>query len=670
MTDFTARRQRMIERQVRARGITDPPVLAALGRVPRESFVPDDLAEFAYDDNPLPIEGGQTISQPYVVAAMASALELSAADRVLEIGAGSGYAAAVLSHIAKEVYTIERLPVLAELARERCRDLGYDNVHVLLGDGTLGWPEQAPFDAIVAAAGGPRVPQALRDQLAVGGRLVMPVGDDPRDQELVRVRRLGEEEYSEETLGQVRFVPLIGEQGWPGPAIAPANPGPAPFLRPSPSVREHAAVTLIRECALPFSDLEARELDDLVHRASTSRVVLLGEASHGTSEFYQLRAVLTRRLIEHHGFNVVAVEADWPDSSRVDRHVRHRPPTSDPYRAFTRFPTWMWRNREFLAFVEWLREHNETLDEPGQQVSFHGLDLYSLYASVAAVLGYLDRVDPIAARVARERYGCLLPWSHDPTLYGRATLAGRYVSCEDGVVRMLRELLDRRLDYEQRDGELFLDAAQNASVVASAESYYRIMYYGSVESWNLRDRHMFDTLERLLAFRGPEAKAIVWAHNSHVGNAAATEMGARGEWNIGQLARQRWGTAAYLVGFGTDHGRVAAASRWDGPMEVKNVRPAHRSSYERLCHDTGVPAFWLPLRDAPRQELVEELASPRLERAIGVIYRPETELASHYFEAVLPEQFDGYLWLDETEAVAPLSAAEERGEVETYPFGL
>jgi protein-L-isoaspartate(D-aspartate) O-methyltransferase len=235
---------------------------------------------------------------------------------------------------------------------------------------------------------------------------------------------------------------------------------------------------------------------------------------------------------------------------------------------------------------------------------------------------------------------------------------------------MLRDMLSRRLDYQLRDGESFIDALQNARVVANAERYYRAMYYGSRESWNLRDEHMFETLQVLLAFRGPQTKAVIWEHNSHVGNAAATEMGARGELNVGQLARETFGDAAYSIGFGTDRGTVAAATDWDGPMEVKQVRPSHPDSYERLCHSSAIDAFFLPLRHPRRDEVRAELEAARLERAIGVIYRPETELASHYFHAVLPSQFDEWIWFDETRAVTPLGRVETRGEPETYPFGL
>jgi protein-L-isoaspartate(D-aspartate) O-methyltransferase len=291
---------------------------------------------------------------------------------------------------------------------------------------------------------------------------------------------------------------------------------------------------------------------------------------------------------------------------------------------------------------------------PEHEVSFSGLDLYSMFTSAYEVVRYLDRVDPVAAQAARERYGRLTPWQDDPAAYGRAALLGRMRSCEKGVVAMLREMLARRIEYATRDGDDFFDAAQNARVVAGAEQYYRAMYYGSVESWNLRDQHMFDTLRSVLAHRGDGAKIVVWEHNSHVGDAAATEMAVRGEHNVGHLCRTAFGDELFVVGFGTDHGVVAAAHDWDGPMERMCVRAARPDSYERLCHDTNIPAFLLHLRDPRRDAIRDELAEPRLERAIGVVYRPESELQSHYFQAVLPVQFDEYVWFDETSAVDPL----------------
>jgi protein-L-isoaspartate(D-aspartate) O-methyltransferase len=659
-----ADRTMMVERQIRARGIRDARVLAAMATVPREAFLPESLAEFAYDDRPLPIAAGQTISQPYIVALMIEALGATPDARVLEIGTGSGYAAAILGEVAAEVHTVERHAELASTARQRLLELGYEHVHVHCGDGSLGWPDAAPYDAIAVAAGGPELPRPLLDQLAIGGRLVMPVGP-PRGQSLVRITRVGEREFSREDLGAVVFVPLIGAKGWPDQADAtpaavprgiwnwPADLAPLRAIRPSSPTDPRAR--LIAECAEPIQRIDDVSLDALLDRIGDARVVLLGEATHGTSEFYRMRARITRELVLRRGFRAVAVEADWPDAALLDRYVRHKPPRSTPWTPFSRFPTWMWKNRETAELIEWLREYNRQLADPQARVSFSGLDLYSMYISAWEVVSYLDRVDPETAQIARERYGCITPWQNDPAAYGRAALTGRFRSCEREVVAMLRDLLARRLDYALRDGDEFLDAARNASVVANAERYYRAMYYGAAASWNLRDQHMFDTLRALAEHRGEDAKVIVWAHNSHVGDAAATEMAARGEHNIGQLCRAFYQDDAYVIGFGTDRGTVAAAHDWDGPMQIMTVRPAHPESYERLCRDAEVPAFLLALRQPARDAVADELSDPRLERAIGVVYRPQTELASHYFQAVLPSQFDEYVWFGETRAVTPLT---------------
>jgi protein-L-isoaspartate(D-aspartate) O-methyltransferase len=339
---------------------------------------------------------------------------------------------------------------------------------------------------------------------------------------------------------------------------------------------------------------------------------------------------------------------------------------------FRRFPTWMWANRSMLAFVRWLQLHNQSVPRAEDRAGFYGLDLYSMYASIESVLGYLEDVDPEAARVARERYGCLMPWSKDPAGYGRMALSDGYRACEEQVVAMLRDLEQRQEQYTTFDGVRYFDAAQNARLVQNAERYYRAMYYGARPSWNLRDQHMFDTLEAVLDFHGAgarPARAVVWAHNSHLGDARATEMGAQGEHNVGQLVRERYGADAYLIGFGTDHGTVAASSHWGGEMQVKRVRPAIAGSYERLCHESGVQRFLLPLRGAP-DDLRSALSEPLLERAIGVIYRPESERQSHYFQAVLPEQFDEYIWFDATRAVDALPVPPSDRGADTFPFGI
>jgi erythromycin esterase-like protein len=448
---------------------------------------------------------------------------------------------------------------------------------------------------------------------------------------LVRVTRISENEYRREDLADVRFVPLIGHEGW-----TPAEQPPTPSRQFKRVPDKTLAQTIADDCE-PFDAIESAQLDPLLARIGHARIVLLGEASHGTSEFYRMRERISRELITKKGFRFVAIEGDWPDAARVDHHVRHLEYPPSEWTAFARFPVWMWRNNEVRAFIDWLRHHNAPLNG-ASRVAFHGLDLYSLYDSIRAVLKYLDQVDPHSAHVARERYGCLTPWQSDPATYGHAALTGAYPTCEADVVRVLTDLLHKRRDYAERDGERFMDAVQNARLITNAERYYGIMYYGSRASWNLRDSHMFETLKTLLAFYGPKSKAIVWAHNSHIGNAAATEMFSRGEYNLGHLCSKEFGDLAYAIGFGTNTGTVAAASNWDGPMEIKTILPAIPDSYEHVCHETGKRSFLLNLRQSSPEET--GLRKPRFERAIGVIYRPETELASHYFQAVLPEQFD------------------------------
>lgn len=455
------------------------------------------------------------------------------------------------------------------------------------------------------------------------------------------------------------------------PDIRPDQTTPSPRLAEGPAEpRSFAAESLserIARVAEPLPDIDDPAFAAAFDRLGDRRVVLLGEASHGTSEFYRARAAVTRRLVEHHGFNIVALEADWPDAACLNRYVRGlaAKPGAEP--PFQRFPTWMWRNREVAAFTDTLRTLNSDR-APTRQAGIYGLDLYNLAGSMRAVIDYLDRTDPEAAEVARARYGCLTPWSQEPAAYGRMALTSGHAACEDAVTSMLVDLLRRAFDGFD-DDEGLLGAVQNARLVADAEAYYRAMYYGSAESWNLRDTHMFDTLDSVLTAKGPDAKAVVWAHNSHIGDASQTDMGrSRGELNLGQLCRQRWGDAAALIGLGTHTGEVACASDWDEPMEVKRVRPSLPESHERLAHDSGLDRFLLDMARDP--ELADALAEPLLQRFIGVIYRPETERWSHYVGCSISRQYDAYVWFDETTAVTPLGEEPHDGPGETWPFGL
>jgi erythromycin esterase-like protein len=433
-----------------------------------------------------------------------------------------------------------------------------------------------------------------------------------------------------------------------------------------------ALVARLREAAEPLPPAEAPDFADAFDRFGDARIVLLGEASHGTHEFYAARAAITRRLIEKHGFNIVAVEGDWPDIARIDDYVRHnapRPQRGDP---FLRFPTWMWRNEEVLGFADWLRQHNAGVPEAAR-ASMRGLDVYSLGESIHAVVAYLDAHDPAAAAEARRRYGRLTRWQDEPQEYGQAVQHGHLAGCEEAVVAQLRELLAQRMQLiahdGAKDGEAYFDAEQNARIVRAAESYYRAMYRGGGASWNLRDRHMFDTVQRLMAHR-KDARAVIWAHNSHVGNASATAMGWRGEFNIGQLLRTSYGDEAVLIGFGTDRGTVAAASDWGAQMQVMDLRPARQHSWEEAFRRTGLARSLTDWRGVKRSGLADVLSQSLLERAVGVVYRPQSELSSHYFEAVLADQFDAYVWFEETRAVIPLGPERPHGAPETWPFGL
>lgn len=437
---------------------------------------------------------------------------------------------------------------------------------------------------------------------------------------------------------------------------------------------------VIREAAHPLVG-EREDYDRLIRMIGDAHLVLIGEASHGTHEFYRERAQITKRLIQEKGFSAIAVEADWPDADRVNRYVRGTSDdedATDSLKGFKRFPAWMWRNADVLDFVGWLRTYNDDLPNEAAKVGFYGLDLYSLHTSIEAVLTYLDKIDSDAAQRARNRYACFDHFGKDEQSYGYATGLGLAESCEEEVVNQLLEIHRRATEFARRDGRVAMDdyfyAWQNARLVRNAERYYRSMFRGRVSSWNLRDSHMAETLDSLLTYLGNQnrnARIVVWEHNSHLGDARATSMGQDGEWNVGQLARERYGHGAVLVGMTTYHGTVTAASNWDAPAERKRVRPALGGSYETVFHDAHIPRFLLTLRDD--RHTAAALREPMLERAIGVIYRPETERQSHYFHAHLSDQFDAVIHFDETRAVEPLERTTEweAGEVpETFPTGI
>lgn len=425
----------------------------------------------------------------------------------------------------------------------------------------------------------------------------------------------------------------------------------------------------------------ADDYDGLLQMIGDASLVLLGEASHGTHEFYRERALITQRLIREKGFNAVAVEADWPDACRVNRYVQRTSTDatgSDALEGFERFPSWMWRNADVLDFIGWLADHNENHADHQHRVGFYGLDLYSIYKSIGEVVAYLEMRDPVEAAKAKNLYGCMDRYGHDPQLYGMMVMRGLSKSCRSELMQQLVDLRCKEAQLLAWDGKSAADeyffATQNARLVRNAEQYYRTMFHSEVSSWNLRDQHMMETLIELLAYlqsRHGSSKVVVWAHNSHLGDARATEMGRRGEWNLGQLVRQEFGHLSRLIGFSTYGGTVTAASGWHLPAERKQVRPGTPGSFEQLFHQVGTPNFWIDLtRD---NSAVQALKKARLERAIGVVYRPETELRSHYFMARLSRQFDALIHFDQTRAVEPMDrhASWEDGEIpETYPAGL
>jgi erythromycin esterase-like protein len=442
-------------------------------------------------------------------------------------------------------------------------------------------------------------------------------------------------------------------------------------------MHDAAILDTVRRYAIPV-DLETATQRLLEAIDPNVSVVLIGEATHGTREFYRIRADLTRALVRQREFEVVAVEADWPDAYRANQWVRllgTDNTAEDALADFTRFPRWMWRNREVVRFLRWLRSENAER-RADARVGFYGLDLYSLHRSMARVIEYLDKVDPAAAKRARQGYACFDVFGEDVQMYGYAASLNIERSCEDEVIEQLVDLQRRAAEYATRNGRIAPDeyfvAEQNARVVRDAETYYRAMFRGGTESWNVRDRHMMTTLEALLDHAGRSRRrprAVVWAHNSHLGNARATSMADIGELNLGQLVRERWGSDCCAIGMTTHEGEVTAAHEWDEPAALRTVQPSLPGSYERLFHDVGLAAFIAPLS---LPALASALAGPRPERAIGVIYRPETERASHYFVARLPQQFDLIVHVDRTRALEPLErwGRHEIDLPETYPTGV
>lgn len=665
-------RARMVERQLRARAIGDGRVLDAMEAIPREELLPPGVAYLAYEDQPLPVGDERFIPPPYVVALVIESLQPQPGDRVLQLGDGSAYASAVLAEIAAQVHLLEPDAALAETARQQLVLLGYDNVEVHRGDPATGWPEGAPYQGIaVMTEAAEAVAAPLLEQLAIGGRLVT-VSGGPRCANLVRITRVGRESFVRQELGAIQFIPLVDQASWcetrhDDPAGSrwlgmwpPRKPSPVRARLAGPGPGQIAR--LVTEAAERLESIEGADLAPLLDRIGQARVVLLGGATHGTSEFYRMRARITRELVLRRGFNVVATEASWTDATRMDRYVRGAPAASrPPPAALDCFPSWLWRNEEAAELIEWARAYNQEVPDPERQVSFAGLDFHDAYASMREVLLVLERMDPALGRAARERFGRLSAWSGGAADRAGSASSDRLASAEEPILSMLRDDLARRLEEAVHAGDGLLGPDWARAVLSGAADHHAALYRGAPGAWSaLRDQHMFECLRLVLARRGPPAKVVLWAHNAHVGDSAATEMAARAGHDLGHLCRVRFGAAAYSIGFGTDRGTVCAARAWGGPTEVMDLRPAHAESYERICREAGPAAFLLPLRTPARDPLREVLMEARLQRAIGAVYRPESEHVSHYQQVMLPAQFDEYIWFEESQAVTPLPSASPR----------
>ena len=629
-------------------GITNPLLIKAFQDLPEAFFLLKEYHPYFYHEAEIEYKLETVEPRVIVIAKMLNQLKIEEGDNILLIGVDSVYILAALSKIYKEVYMVETYEKYFEWSKKVLKDIGIKNVFIKIDDQKMGWKDKAPFDAILIASEFEEVPNGLKEQLKKGGKLLIPIGPDWAHSIFEIIQRISETDYKVEKLRDNFYVP--------NPKILPEI-GIKDF--PEKDIVDH-----VKTKAKAFMGINDYPIDGLIDRIGDARVVLLGEASHGTSEFYMMRQEITKALIEKKGFNFVSAEADWSDAEQIDGYVRHKQSHID-WMPFNRFPQWMWKNKEVLDFVEWLKTYNL---KHKNEVGFYGLDLYGLKNSINLVIDYLEKIDVQLANLAKTRYGCIAPYLSDPALYGKMVLSKQLVSCEDDILKMLVDLLKNktRLNHSPE----YFYAYQNANVVVDAEHYYKAMYYGSAESWNLRDFHMFHTLKSLLSYFGPDTKAIVWAHNSHIGNALATEMYSRGEINIGHLCKEHFRNKSYHIGFGTYIGTVAAAHNWGDKMEIMKVNGALPNSYENLFHKTGINSFALPLREKDSgKKLRKLLNTPKLERAIGVMYRPKTERMSHYFHAVLPSQFDDYIWFNTSQAVTPITVTGTHSKLlQSHPF--
>lgn len=639
-----------IKEQLEDKGIRNTLLLKAFQDVPKAFFLSETLHPSFYENVSIEKLLEKTEPRVIAIAKMLEELGVKKEEKILVTGVDSVYILAVLSKIYKNVFAIETSKTYSKWALEVLKTVAITNVHIKTGEPEKGWKDKGPFNAVLITSEFNKIPNTIKEQLKVGGKLLAPVGPDWAHVMLEIIERVSDTEYITKALRDSYFIPK--------PTIHP-NVGTETYP-------ENEIVDEIGISSIPFKTIKKFPIDGLLERIGNARVVLLGEASHGTSEFYAMRQEITKALIERKGFNIVTAEADWSDAEQINNYVRNQY-TPQEWMPFGRFPEWMWKNTDVLNFVEWLKTHNT---KHSNTVGFYGLDLYGLENSIDLVLKYLQNIDPELAELAKSHYACIMPYKSSPTTYGKLVQNNRLISCENEVIKVLFDLLKNK--NKLNHSPEYFHAYQNATVVVNAERYYKAMYYGSAESWNLRDFHMFYTLKSLLSYFGKDSKAVVWAHNSHIGNAYSTEMYARGEINIGHLCKEHFGSKSYHIGFGTHTGTVAAADNWGETMKVMNVNKSVEGSYENLCHKTNVPNFTLPLREEHSElRLRELLSTPKLERAIGVIYRPETELMSHYFKAVLPSQFDEYIWFNETKAVTPIDTKTETTKLlDVHPFGL
>lgn len=643
-------KNQQIQNRLRDKGIKNPLLIEAFQNIPKELFLTKDL--YSYDNNEISNDNTENVIEPrdIVFMQMLEKLDVKKGNKILAIGIDSAYMLVVLSKIYKEVYTIQANKEYSKWVLEILKNNKITNVFFGSYNEVEGWEAKAPYEAIIIASEFKEVPNIIKNQLQIGGKLIAPVGPDWAHIILEIIERVSEFEYRTKRLRENYFIPK--------PQVLPQiNKKHFP---------ENEIISAINEKAIAFNSIDEYPLDNLLDRIGEAKVVLLGEASHGTSEFYLSRQEITKALIEKKGFNFVCAEADWSDAEQINSYVRNQYTEKD-WMPFTRFPHWMWKNKEVLDFVEWLKKYNV---KHNNEYGFYGLDLYGLANSIDLVIKYLNNFDQNLANLAKERYACITPYLSNPAVYGKMVLSKQLESCEKEILNMLIDLLKNK--HKLNHSPEYFYAYQNANVVVDAERYYKAMYYGSAESWNLRDFHMFHTLKSLLSYFGEDTKAVVWAHNSHIGNALATEMYSRGEINIGHLCKEHFGDKSYHIGFGTHSGTVAAADNWGEKMKIMNVNPSISDSYENLCYKTQIPAFSLPLSEKySGKKLRKLLSTPKLERAIGVIYRPQTERMSHYFHAVLPSQFDEYIWFNQSKAVTPINAKSVQTKLlESHPFGL